>query len=351
MQTQGHSRKESDDFSNLLFGNDGENLELGENFLNDPSIEPILTFRQPKPRFSSFNAGLAAFSLLLAKVPPKVLHTILSAFILIVALTIPIWLGVHVFKSDYKRTGEYIRIDKSLDSFEIPSHKSAEREDALSVARKLSKESQGVPFNRRKKRSAEVPPLLPSTKPPPAYQYRIGETLDLVYLAIGDDEQNIFTKERLETIHEIEQSLMNQKDFRKYCWKWSGASLDPVLKCLYDGCTPPISLTDFFFPSLHLFNDGQGRQLEGDLEKCQFVKTNLTEHGIKSTLKLLLSNSLSFWFVDQSFSADNQKSKFLRAQVKFGLPPDGIHSLRYGKKLLRKYLFKYVEAVKKMSTE
>ena len=140
---------------------------------------------------------------------------------------------------------------------------------------------------------------------------------------------------------------MSQQGFNDYCWKWKEARADPFLD---DHCVPPISLINFFYPSRSEFLkkeifDGQGRNEDGTVIK------NLTETSIQNTLKLLLTKTFTYWFVDDSFSKDNLKSRFLRAEMKFGSPlkPDGTN--RKERDRYENFLKSYIEAMKKMSTE
>ena len=348
-EARGHSRKESDDFSKLCFGNDSENLESGGegNFYMDPALEPALSFHQPKTYFTSisFVHGLREIlpTLRLSLIRLYV-HPAGAAVVLLAAILIPVLLGWRAFDLNHKEKGEYLVIDKSLESFEFPGHITSQHNDLVDVASKLSKESKKVPRREparkgRRKRSARIPDAYP-------FQIRPKWTLELVYLAVGKDESdlNIFTKERLETIHQIEQNLILLEDFADFCWKWSKAKFDPFLVHI-NGCTPPISLIDFFFPSINKtlglrINDGQG-------------KVNLTKESIDQSLKLLLTKPYAYWFVDDSFSKDHQKSRFLRAEIKFGSPLHwkyGYNSKQQSKSF-KTFLIKYVEALKKMSTE
>lgn len=349
MQARGHLRKESDDFSKLFLGTDSENLGLSDDSLTmDPVLtEPTLSFHQPKSGFTSFREffyrsteriRVQAQRLPVDGLMKVYVHPLASVVILLAAILIPVGLGYYVFHRDQVVRGEVLVIDKSLESFEIPGHISSQREDMISVASKLSKEVKVTPL-RRPKRS----PHRTTSKSGPEYQKKAAWTLELVYLAIGDDDLNIFTKERLETIHQIEQSLMDQEGFTYFCWKWEVAKIDPFLK---DGCTPPISLVDFFFPSVAQemrIYDGRGMDDSG-------ARHNLTEASIKESLQLLLTKPFAYWFVDGSFSKDNQRSRFLRAELKFGYPLKSGGSKSTQTKAFKKYLVKYVEGLKKLST-
>lgn len=335
---RGHSRKESDDFSKLL----SEDQELGvggEDSLLDLSLEPSLSFNQPKSSLtcnSLFSLGLH----LLRVCFKAYAHPVGAVLSLISAVAFPVLLGWIILHRDYKATGQWFVIDKSLESFQIPEHISSQHEDMLFVAQKQSKVwSKHLWENSRRKRSAGLEMKEVDRK----YQTSAKWTLELVYLAEGenDSDRNIFTKERLEAIHRIEQSLIQQDDFSDFCWKLMDAEGDIFLR---DGCIPPISLIDFFYPSVHykqILNDGQG-------------KVDLTAKSINDTLDLLLTKPFTYWFVDGSFSSRNRKSKFLRAQIKFGSP---LKYWKYGKsraaqdKAFNSFIVKYAEAVSKMSVE
>ena len=347
--SQGHSRKESDDLSKLFFGNANENFEVGgENFTMDPSLQPSLSFHQPKSSFT-FSSLFAFFRRILILAFKAYVHPVGALVSLLVAIVVPFVLGWIVIHNDYKERGEWLVIDKSLQSFQIPGHISSQHEDMVTLAKKPSKEIKRIPL-RTSRRKRSTPDIFP-TKKTPHFQKYPKWTLELVYLARGDDDLNIFTKERIETIYQIEQKLIQQDRFPDFCWKWSEASKDPYL-VKYNGCTPPISLIDFFYPSVTpegRINDGQGMGYGGP----NGGKKNLTDESINQSLDLLLTKPFTYWFVDSSFSSQNRKSRFLRAEVKFGSPL----KFKYGRsraaqfKAFKAFLVKYAEAVGKMSTE
>ncbi len=72
--------------------------------------------------------------------------------------------------------------------------------------------------------------------------------LQLVYIAQGKGDPNIFTKERLETIHNVEMSIMNHEGFTRFCARNSFSFDDPALEP-YNYCLPPNSLMTYFYPS------------------------------------------------------------------------------------------------------
>lgn len=353
--SQGHSRKESDDFSKLFFGNSNENLEVGgENFVFETSLHPSLSFHQPKSSFTfiyffGLVRGIGLRRIFKACFKAYV-HPVGALATLLVAIVVPVVLGCIVFRNDQNERGELLVIDKSLQSFQIPGHISAQHEDMVTVARKPSTEIKHKP-QRRSRRKRSTPDISP-TGHTHRFQKNPKWTLELVYLATGEGDLNIFTKERIETIHQIEQRLLQQDRFPDFCWKWSEAGKDLYLP---NSCTPPISLIDFIYPSVTKdqkwrINDGQGMGYGPNNEK----KLNLTDESINQSLDLLLTKPFTYWFVDSTFSSHNRKSRFLRAEVKFGSP---LNYWKYGYsrhaqfKAFKAFLVKYAEAVGKMSTE
>ncbi|XP_032228558.1 protein dispatched homolog 3 [Nematostella vectensis] len=308
-QGAGHSRQKSDDFKGS-FGRDEacedhlETFELSETLLGRHSV----TFR--KPSFRCLQGARAVAKKIRHLTWRPVLfcttRTIPSVLLLAVAIVIPIVLGVVTLLMYTPK------VDMSLESFSIPNHVASRHQDAFTVAKRYSYSWKQT---MRKKRAAEPWPLPESENPEPTSkpdftQTNAKWTIDLVYLAKGKGELNMFTKKRLRAIHKLEQNIMRQEGMQDFCWKWNYAKLDPILVQRYNACTPPLSLVDFFFPTYGFF-DGQGDD------------SKLTDESIGRTLKFLLSRQFTYWFVDGNFSVLNQKSSFLRAQIKFGYPLKG----------------------------
>ncbi|NXD00137.1 DISP3 protein, partial [Certhia familiaris] len=87
--------------------------------------------------------------------------------------------------------------------------------------------------------------------------------IELIFLARGDSENNIFTTERLVTIHEVERKIMNHPRFREFCWKPHEVLKDLPLGS-YSYCSPPSSLMTYFFPTERggkIYYDGMGQDL------------------------------------------------------------------------------------------
>lgn len=86
--------------------------------------------------------------------------------------------------------------------------------------------------------------------------------IELVFVAQGKGERNIFTPERLETIHQVERLLMQHPQFHQFCWKPMEILRDLPLGPSY--CSPPSSLLSYLYPSERagkIYYDGMGPDL------------------------------------------------------------------------------------------
>lgn len=99
----------------------------------------------------------------------------------------------------------------------------------------------------------------------PYYSYLQSQALwrmELVFLAQGGGDNNIFTPERLHTIHRVERLVMQHPQFHKFCWKPLEVLRDLPLGPSY--CSPPSSLLSYLFPSERggkIYYDGMGPDL------------------------------------------------------------------------------------------
>ena len=359
-QSRGHSRMKSDDYKLLLDSDGSPTFHQEQELGNDPLENPLPVLLQPK--FQCVNCVAVFFGPFLGQFRGRggdwikiFTNPISSLVILFLAIAIPAGLGSLAYFINKPH------IDMSLQSFEIPNHVASERSDAFHQALTATHKFKLHPhLGKRRKRSLfnsypdawpkTFPRLktpIPTTKPvdPDEYRQKYERgSFDLVYLATGDEDDNIFTKERLETIHRVEQQIMKREGFTEFCWRWPVVRQDPFLNDRFNACTPPISLIDFFFPSNNKYFDGQGNQ-------------NLTETSIQETLTFLLSKGFTYWFVDDKFSETHKKSRFLRAQVKFGFPLRGfpVHGSTYQSSvqsdMRKKFMIGYIETLQKASTE
>ncbi|EGW13583.1 Patched domain-containing protein 2 [Cricetulus griseus] len=137
--------------------------------------------------------------------------------------------------------------------------------------------------------------------------------IELIFLARGDAERNIFTSERLLTIHEIERKIMDHPGFREFCWKPHEVLKDLPLGS-YSYCSPPSSLMTYFFPTERggkIYYDGMGQDLA----------------DIRGSLELAMTHPEFYWYVDEGLSVDNLKSTLLRSEILFGAPLPNYYSV------------------------
>lgn len=98
--------------------------------------------------------------------------------------------------------------------------------------------------------------------------------MELVFVAQGDKDNNIFTPERLHTIHHVERLLMQHPQFQQFCWKPLEVLRDLPLGPSY--CSPPSSLLSYLFPSERggkIYFDGMGSDL-ADIQGEIFIAAN-----------------------------------------------------------------------------
>ncbi|XP_060026888.1 protein dispatched homolog 3 isoform X2 [Erinaceus europaeus] len=137
--------------------------------------------------------------------------------------------------------------------------------------------------------------------------------IELIFLARGDAERNIFTSERLLTIHEVERKVMDHPGFREFCWKPHEVLKDLPLGS-YSYCSPPSSLLTYFFPTERggkIYYDGMGPDLA----------------DIRGSLELAMTHPEFYWYVDEGLSAENLKSSLLRSEILFGAPLPNYYSV------------------------
>ncbi|KAJ8319852.1 hypothetical protein KUTeg_001439 [Tegillarca granosa] len=182
-----------------------------------------------------------------------------------------------------------------------------------------------------------------------AYQYHVRWKMQVVFMATGSDNEpehekhNIFTAERLHTIHNIEKSILNHPEFKDFCFKDRYVyQSDPALKSIY-GCAPLNSLMTYFFPS----QDSSGKfHYDG-------LGSNMAE--IESAIKLAMTSDHFYYFVDEKVNKTYHKSRLLRTEVLFGAPLRG-YSNPYVKskeqtEKFKSFVIKYIDILSKASTD
>lgn len=218
-------------------------------------------------------------------------------------------------------------IDLSYSAFEVHSHFSAERFDALAIAVKsqlgswdrrrrdldlhellaaeLSRrgapsEAEGPrPFAAPKDAQRRAAPVAggdtePNSTVPGARRRRSAPDyyvqsqalwrIELVFVAQGEGG-NIFTPERLQTVHQVERLLMQQPHFQQFCWKPLEMLRDLPLGPSY--CSPPSSLLSYLYPSERggkIYYDGMGPDLAD-------IQGEWAE-GARASIKTIHTNSV-----------------------------------------------------------
>uniref|UniRef100_A0A8U8BUV8 Uncharacterized protein n=1 Tax=Geospiza parvula TaxID=87175 RepID=A0A8U8BUV8_GEOPR len=303
-----------------------------------------------------------------------------AGFILFLGCAIPAVLAVVMFLH-YPA----LDIDISYNAFEIRNHESSQRFDALALALKsqfgswgrnrrdladftsetlqrlifeqlqqlhLNASHLGVSSGRgAAPRRAGGAPCSPS--PSPAQRTRAPDTyisantqthahwrIELIFLARGDSENNIFTTERLVTIHEVERKIMDHPRFREFCWKPHEVLKDLPLGS-YSYCSPPSSLMTYFFPTERggkIYYDGMGQDLA----------------DIQGSLELAMTHPEFYWYVDEGLSAENKKSSLLRSEILFGAPLPNYYSVEdrweEQRRKFQNFVITYVAMLAKQST-
>jgi len=127
-------------------------------------------------------------------------------------------------------------------------------------------------------------------------QYIRRQKVTLVYLAVGGTSDNIFTRERIETIHRVENDIVLIPRFSDFCWKdrrQTGSATE---------CVPPKSLVSKFF---YDNND----QLIDDFD---------------GAIRRALSWPDGILYTDGHVNQTYFSSRFLRSEVDFGVPLQGM---------------------------
>uniref|UniRef100_A0AAY4B7B5 SSD domain-containing protein n=1 Tax=Denticeps clupeoides TaxID=299321 RepID=A0AAY4B7B5_9TELE len=244
-------------------------------------------------------------------------------------------------------------IDLSYSAFEVRSHPSAQRFDALAIALKTQLGS----WDRHRRNADDYDsdslrdlilnklvfqwhnPTQPAKRRPWShatmssegarealvrktrsagslgYSYLQSQALwriELVFVAQGGDNDNIFTPERLRTIHHVGAAAHAAPQFQQFCWK----PLE-ILRDLLWGrpSAPSQSLLSYLFPSERggrIYYDGMGPDLA----------------DIRGALSLAITHPQFYWYVDESLTPASLSSSLLRSEIHFGAPLPSFYSLQ-----------------------
>ncbi|XP_061623324.1 protein dispatched homolog 3 [Phyllopteryx taeniolatus] len=263
-------------------------------------------------------------------------------------------------------------IDLSYSAFEVHSHFSAERFDALAIAVKTHLGSwdrwrrdsdsgealrellmEKLVANKTRNNGSRTAPGLNSTSrgdqgssfrrrrlaPDYYLQSQALWRIELVFVAQGDGDRNIFTPERLRTIHDVERLLMKHPHFHQFCWKPMEVLRDLPLGPSY--CSPPSSLLSYLYPSERggkIYYDGMGPDLA----------------DIQGSLSLAITHPQFYWYVDESLSPEQLSSSLLRSEIHFGAPLPSYFSVQdradEQRSHFKNFVVQYAEILAKQST-
>jgi len=135
-----------------------------------------------------------------------------SVIVIVVVLSLSVGLGLYALLGVEPRPV----VDYSLKAFSIPNHEVTRHQEAFDVAKEDCKKHcvtgrrarRSVSYVHREKRYALA-----------ATQYHHQQKVILVYDSIGDADGNIFTRERIETIHRVETDIVTMPGFSDLCYK------------------------------------------------------------------------------------------------------------------------------------
>ncbi|XP_037634369.1 protein dispatched homolog 3 [Sebastes umbrosus] len=163
--------------------------------------------------------------------------------------------------------------------------------------------------------------------------------IELVFVAQGEGDRNIFTPERLQTIHRVERLLMQHPQFHQFCWKPLEMLRDLPLGPSY--CSPPSSLLSYLYPSERggkIYYDGMGPDLA----------------DIQGSLSLAITHPQFYWYVDESLSPEHLSSSLLRSEIHFGAPLPSYYSLQdrahEQRSRFKNFVVQYADILAKQST-
>ncbi|XP_029959796.1 protein dispatched homolog 3 [Salarias fasciatus] len=163
--------------------------------------------------------------------------------------------------------------------------------------------------------------------------------IELVFVAQGRGDRNIFTPERLQTIHHVEHLLMQHPQFHQFCWKPMEVLRDLPLGPSY--CSPPSSLLSYLYPSERggkIYYDGMGPDLA----------------DIQGSLNLAITHPQFYWYVDESLSPEHLSSSLLRSEIHFGAPLPSYYSLQdradEQRARFKNFVVQYADILAKQST-
>ncbi|KAH3824631.1 hypothetical protein DPMN_126468, partial [Dreissena polymorpha] len=284
----------------------------------------------------------------------KRIDMILSVFCLLIMLVVSVGLGAYaVFK---KEPG--LLIDKSYRAFRIPQHEASMGWGAFQAAKRnmsngymsgdLPKKFQWLfgdhaPGNgangKRVKRDSPGNQYISVAPRQSSPRWK----MQVVFLA--EDGENMFTRERLQQVHEVEKQIIAHKQFTEFCFKdlyHPVIQADPAIKAI-SGCAPLNSLMGYFYPSRddngNVYYDGLGENMD----------------NIDSALKLAMTSTKFYYYVDDKVNSSYMKSRLIRTEVIFGAPLEGYSTAYLDKdkqtEKYKEFVVSYIDMFSKASSK
>ena len=309
---------------------------------DDDLVGYSLDFAQPKDSF----VGQVKQS---CEVMKRKVFTALHFFLSVVfgkwpfaLIVLKLYVGLTIVLIVVALTGKYheFRKDLSLDSFLVPDIKVSSDYAAFNAAKKQDKSSNVYSFPAFLKTDTcvdnEINPsegkIRRRSKRSPVdqgsyFQHLYSGSLNLVYVAKGD---NVFTKQNLDEIHDIEKTLMQHKNYDRHCWISTDKNINSLGK--YGNCSPLLSVIGAFYSE-----KGKVDGHSDDLSR-----------PINETLRYLRSKESFFSFVSDDFSK-TKKSKILRASIPFGKPLRGVDDSAAEKDEFKRYLITYIDILERLN--
>jgi len=258
-------------------------------------------------KFLTFSLGgkpCCTVSASLLKNVTRVLLTniVVSVLIIMTVMSVSIGLGLHAVL----RVKPQPVIDYSLKAFTVPNHEVTRHQEAFEIAvednRNWNRKWMGNGHRSRRSISAKVH----RDKRAIRTQYYRRHKVIVIYVAIGGSNHNIFTRERIETIHRIETDVLQMPAFSEFCFK---AYSHKVQHC--DDALDSLVST-YFYPRSSANNQhADDVRLVDDFE---------------GTVRAVLSSPFGFLYTDGHANRSFFESTFLKSEISFGMPLPGLMS-------------------------
>ena len=261
---------------------------------DDYSLYTGLAFRD---RFRPFRLREPCFRVVASRLKKAVrwwlTNVVVSIVTIVAVIGLSLGLGLHAVVQLEPRPS----IDFSLKAFTIPNHEATRHQEAFAAA--LEELSRGGRPRRSVSDGREITLRRQKRYTLHPTQYNRYQRVHLVYLAVGTADNNIFTRERIQTVHRVETDVVTMPGFSDFCFKSYPQRMDQVQRC--DALDSLVS--KFFYRSLS--------------SEVQMVE------DFDGAVREALSSRDGFLYTDGHANKTYFKSTFLRSEVTFGIPLPG----------------------------